>query len=86
MKRTSIPAGGTLVSNGLLERAPKLEEASTFSIDRFVVGNAMQVTVQLPDEPAPAFSDVSQMPRKLLEAFAADGCRNGALSPGQVRR
>lgn len=46
----------------------------------------MQVTVQLPDELAPALGNVSEMPRKLLEAFAADGYRTGALSRGQVRR
>lgn len=46
----------------------------------------MQVTVQLPDELAPELGNASEMPRKLLEAFAADGYRSGTLSRGQVRR
>ncbi|MGE3312003.1 MAG: UPF0175 family protein [Limisphaerales bacterium] len=46
----------------------------------------MQVTVQLPDDLAPALGNASEMPRKLLEAFAAEGYRTGALSRGQVRR
>jgi hypothetical protein len=48
--------------------------------------DAMQVTVQLPDELAPELGNASEMPRKLLEAFAADGYRSGTLSRGQVRR
>jgi hypothetical protein len=63
-----------------------LGDGATRSIGRFEIENAMQVTVQLPDELAPALGDASEMPRKLLEAFAADGYRSGALSRGQVRR
>lgn len=46
----------------------------------------MQVTVQLPDELAPAIGDASEIPPRLLKAPAADGYRAGTLSRGQVRR
>ncbi len=46
----------------------------------------MQVTIQLPDDMAEALGGSSEIPRRLLEGFAADGYRAGTLSRGQVRR
>ena len=45
---------------------------------------AMQVTVQLPDEFAEHLGEKTDMPRQLLEAFAAEGYRKHDLSRHQV--
>ena len=45
----------------------------------------MQVTVQLPDEIAAQVEGPADLPRQLLEAFAAEGYRTQRLSRHQVR-
>ena len=45
---------------------------------------AMQITVQLPDEIGERLGEPTDMPRQLLEAFAAERYRHHALSRHQV--
>jgi hypothetical protein len=45
----------------------------------------MQVTVQLPDEVAAQVGGAADLPRRLLEAFAAESYRARQLSRRQVR-
>ena len=45
----------------------------------------MQVTVQLPDDIAAQVGVSADLPRQLLEAFAAEGYRTQKLSRHQVR-
>jgi len=44
----------------------------------------MQITVQLPDEIARLLGTASELPRKFLEAYAAEGYRTEKLSRHQV--
>ena len=44
----------------------------------------MEVTVQMPDEVAKQLGETASMPRKFLEAFAAEGYRSQTLSRHQV--
>ncbi len=44
----------------------------------------MQVTIQVPDSVAAALGDSANVPRQLLEAFAAEGYRERKLSRHQV--
>lgn len=44
----------------------------------------MEVTVELPDEIAKHLGSASEMPRQMLEAFAAEAYRAQRLSPHQL--
>lgn len=44
----------------------------------------MQITVQLPDEVARLLGTAAELPRKFLEAYAAEGYRTEKLSRHQV--
>ena len=44
----------------------------------------MQITVQLPDDIARLLGTAAELPRKLLEAYAAEGYRTEKLSRHQV--
>ncbi len=46
----------------------------------------MQVIIQLPDEIAKHLGDAGHMPRRMLEAFAAEAYRTQKLSRHQLRQ
>lgn len=78
--------GGSGEFGGLRARAKDAKTWTHESNRRFVKERPMRIIIELPDELASALGDASEMPRRLLEAFAADTYRTGTLSRGQVRR
>lgn len=46
----------------------------------------MEVTVELPDDIAKHLGEASEMPRQMLEAFAAEAYRTQRLSRHQLRQ